>query len=100
MFSRDKLIKILKNKYFIATVVMFAWLTFFDRDNFIHRIKTNIELQQLRQDKHYYLDKIGETREMKKKLLRDKDYLIRYAREKYLMKKESEDLYVIREKEE
>ena len=42
----------------------------------------------------YYLQKIKEVKKDKKELLNDKELLEKFAREKYCMKKEKEDLYI------
>ncbi len=91
----ERYLKILKNKYFIITLFIVTWMTFFDSNNLIHRIQNKLELQELKQDKRYYKQKIKETRQNKKELIRNKETLEKFAREQYFMKKDDEDVYVI-----
>lgn len=95
----ERYLKILKNKYFIVTLFIVTWMTFFDSNNFIHRIQNKLELQELKQDKRYYQQKIKETRQNKKELIQNKETLEKFAREQYFMKKEDEDVYVIIEED-
>ncbi|HOO11266.1 MAG TPA: septum formation initiator family protein, partial [Cyclobacteriaceae bacterium] len=43
--------------------------------------------------------KIVEVKKDRKELMTNKELLEKFAREKYLMKKETEDLFIIQEKE-
>jgi len=52
-------------------------------------------LQKLRQDDAYYRTQIQWIENKKNALLDDKDRLEKIAREKYYMKREKEDLYII-----
>jgi len=53
----------------------------------------------LEAEKAYYLEKIIEVKEDREVLLSNKDLLEKFAREKYFMKKSSEDLYIVVEEE-
>jgi cell division protein FtsB len=92
-----KIIFLLKNKYFLFFMVMFIWLMFFDRNNMIERVKTEMELNRLKKDKEYYLQQIDETNKMKEELFSNQNTLEKFAREKYLMKKDNEDIFLIEE---
>lgn len=53
------------------------------------------KLNKLRADKTYYLAEIKNNRDAIEDLKTNKKSLERFAREKYLMKKDNEDVYVI-----
>ncbi len=71
------------------------WLFVFDQNNLIERRKNIKEYNQLLRDKEYYLKKIEEDRQQLKELKTNDENLEKFAREKYYMKKENEDIFVI-----
>ncbi len=58
-----------------------------------HRI-LNKQLNELEDNKKYYQDEIKKDKE-NIKLLKNPDQIEKYAREKYYMKRDSEDIYII-----
>ena len=74
---------------------LLIWLTFFDSNDLYSQYKLVRKLDNLNADKAYYLDKIEEVKEDREELLSNPDLLEKFAREKYLMKKPAEDLYVV-----
>ena len=90
-----KLPPITKNFYFLATVFFFVWMLFIDNNDFITQISLRQKLNNLEDERSYYIEKINEVKEEREELLSNDELLEKFAREKYLMKKESEDLYVI-----
>lgn len=71
------------------------WLTFFDSNDLYSQYALARKLNTLNTDKVYYLEKIEEVKADREELLSNPDLLEKFAREKYLMKKQSEDLYVV-----
>lgn len=63
-----------------------------------HRI-LNEELNELKNNKKYYQDEIKKDEE-NIKILKNPDQVEKYAREKYYMKRDSEDIYIIEFEEE
>ena len=90
-----KLIPILKNKYLLAIVFFAVWLTFFDRYDLITQSEFRNELNDLRTERKYYLQEINKNNEIMNALKNDSIALEKFAREKYLMKKDNEDIFVI-----
>ena len=89
------LIKFIKNKYFLTTIGIIVWLLFFDKNDFFSQMELMGKLNKLRADKTYYLAEIKNNRDAIEDLKTNKKSLERFAREKYLMKKDNEDVYVI-----
>ena len=88
----------LKNKYLLTGLVFTAWLLFFDdRDVITTHFKHKKELQDLEKSRDYYLQQIDNTQHELKQLRSDPATLEKYAREKYWMKKDNEDLFIITE---
>ncbi|MCU0417327.1 MAG: septum formation initiator family protein [Cytophagaceae bacterium] len=89
----------LKNFYFITGVLFIVHLTFFDVNNLINQYKLSQQLNDLENEKAYYLQKIVQIQQEQEALTKDKEKLERFAREHYLMKKPQEDIYIIRSNE-
>ena len=91
--------KIFKNFYFISSVVFLIWMLFLDNNDLISQAKLSGKYNDLLEEKAYYKEKIQEVEKDRSGLLSDKDRLEKFARERYLMKKKEEDLFIVVEKE-
>lgn len=89
------ILPLLKNKYTLSIILFFAWIFFFDQDNLIDRISNLKQLHQLEKDQIYYLQKINEDSERLEELKSNSANLEKFAREKYLMKKPNEDIFIV-----
>jgi cell division protein FtsB len=88
--------KQLKNKYILTAGAFAVWMLFFDnRDIITTHFRQRAELNRLEESRAYYENEIDKTRKELKALKSDPNILEKYAREKYRMKKDNEDLYVI-----
>jgi cell division protein DivIC len=86
----------LKNKYILTAGFFAVWMLFFDnRDIITTHIKHRGELNRLQASKAYYQQQIENTLRELEQLKSDPAVLEKYAREKYRMKKDNEDLFVI-----
>ncbi len=74
-------------------------MIFFDSNDFITQYQLSKKLSDLENDKEYYLQKIDSVKQDREELLSNAELLEKYAREKYLMKKPGEDLFIIMKKE-
>jgi cell division protein DivIC len=90
-----KLPKFTRNFYFIAGMFFLFWMLFLDSNDLYTQYKLSRQLKSLEREKEFYKEKIEEVNSERQQLLSDTETLEKFAREKYLMKKESEDLYVI-----
>ena len=93
-----KLTKLFRNFYFLTIVGFLSWMVVLDSNNFIARYKLSSKLNSLENEKEYYEEKINEVQKDHNELFGDRASLEKFAREKYLMKKESEDIYIVIEK--
>ena len=91
----QKLIKLLRNKYFFTTLAFLIWMVFFDNHNFISQVKLTKELKEYREIKSYYLEEIRKDSIAALELMTNMDNLERFAREKYMMKRDNEDIFLI-----
>ncbi|HKX86504.1 MAG TPA: septum formation initiator family protein [Flavobacterium sp.] len=82
------------NKYFLVTLFFIIWMVFLDNYSYFdHRI-LNQEKEELEDNKAYYQ---GETKKDKEQIkrLKNPNEIEKYAREKYYMKREKEDIYIV-----
>jgi cell division protein DivIC len=88
----------LKNRYVLTGAGFLIWILFFDsRDLITSHFREKGELQKLEESKKYYQQQIASTKRELEQLKTNPAVLERYAREKFLMKKDKEDLFRIRE---
>lgn len=92
-----RLRKILLNKYLIVFVAVAVFVTFFDEHSLIHRWQTHQKINQMEKELKYYQDEIKTTKQKKNELQSSKENLEKFAREHYYMKKETEDIFIIKE---
>jgi len=85
----------LKNKYYISILIFIVWIGFLDRNDFISQCTYNQKLKQLKRDKEYFLSEIEKDKKNLQELISNSKNLEKFAREKYLMKKEDEDIFVM-----
>jgi cell division protein DivIC len=90
-----KLPPILRNFYVVTGLCFLVWLTFLDSNDLISRFSLSAKLHSLENEKEYYEKKIGEVQKDRTELMTNKELLEKFAREKYLMKKETEDVFII-----
>ncbi len=93
-----KLPPILKNFYFVTGICFFIWMMFLDSNDLISRFKMTTKIGSLENEKEFYQEKIKEVEKDRAELMTNKELLEKFAREKYLMKKETEDIFIVEEK--
>jgi cell division protein FtsB len=86
--------KHIRNRFVISGLFLIVWLAFFDEYNFFFQYRISSEKKALL--KELYLLKY-QTHENTQFLnsLDDLEFLEKYAREKFLMKKTNEDVYIL-----
>ena len=94
-----KLPPILKNFYAVGIIIFVIWMTFFDSNDWINRFRMSSKLRSLENEKKYYEEKIKEVEQDKKELMGNEELLEKFAREKYLMKKPGEDIFILEKKD-
>lgn len=91
--KKYKYLSVLANSYTIILTIFLVWIFFFDENTHLNR-EFNKEIEELKTTIDFYkkeIDRDKKTIEM----LQDSLQLERFAREKYLMKKKNEDVYII-----
>lgn len=88
---------LLLNKYTIVFMVFAVFVTFFDEHNLIQRWKTNQKIYRMEKELKFYKEEIQSTKQKKNELESSDENLEKFAREHYLLKKENEDIFIIKE---
>lgn len=88
-----------KNFYFLSACGFLLWMAFLDNNNLIARFQLRAKLRGLEREQEYYMEKIKEVEQDRQELFGDKHSVEKFAREKYFMKKDAEDVFVIEEKD-
>jgi cell division protein FtsB len=86
---------IFTNKYLITGIAFAIWMLFFDRNDVILQLKRIHELNKLQESEKVMTQKIAATQQELELLKTNPETLEKYAREKYLMKKDNEDLFIV-----
>jgi len=87
--------KYINNRYFYTGLLFIVWMVFFDQENILEQLKLSKNLNELEDQKEFYLKEIKNNSEAIYVLETDTVLLEKYAREKYYMKKDGEDVFVL-----
>lgn len=87
--------RFLRNKFFVAGVSFMVWLLFFDRNDYFIQRDRRAELAGLQLSKKQYQDQIAKERKFADDLRNDPATIERFARERYGMKRDNEDLFLV-----
>jgi cell division protein DivIC len=90
-----KLPPIFRNFYVVGIVFFLVWMTALDQNDFISRIRLSAKLRSLENEKEYYQEKIQEVEKSRNEVFGERESLEKFAREKYLMKKSTEEIFLI-----
>lgn len=83
------------NKYLLAGSLFVVWMLFFDRNDYMSQQRAKKQLVELRQSIDYLNREIAAMDSERTALLNNPEALEKFAREKYRMKRDGEDLYVV-----
>lgn len=75
--------------------IFIVWVAFFDENKMITQFQYRFELAKLEEEKQFYLEEIKKINADMQELQSNPKSLEKFAREKYLMKKENEEVFVI-----
>lgn len=81
--------------YILTGAGLLLWMLFFDANDLRSQMRNWWKAQELDEEKAYFQQRIEAVRAERKEVLGSQQLRIKYAREKYLMKKRSEDVYVL-----
>jgi len=90
------IIKAIFNKYVLVLVLFFGYLVFFDNNNLIKRNSARKEIERLEQEHQLIQDEIKRNQELLNRLFTDTVFLEKFARERYYMKRDNEDVFIFK----
>lgn len=92
-----ELLKKFNNKYIIATLIFAFIIIFIDQYNIFFQIKNFRKRNEAKNKVEFYENEIEKQQEILHNLHKDSVLMERIAREKYMMKRDNEVIYLIQE---
>lgn len=86
----------LNNKYLIAGIFFVVWMMFFDPKDWGLIINRKEKLNELEKSEKTLQKQIAESKAELHLLKTSAETIEKYAREKYMMKKDNEDLFIVK----
>lgn len=90
-----KILPYIKNKYIITIIGLTVWVIFFDKNDLKTQLELRQKVKQLEKERDYFSQEITVINTEIKELTTNPKTLEKFAREKYLMKRDNEDIFVI-----
>ncbi|MBG8552919.1 septum formation initiator family protein [Hymenobacter sp. BT594] len=90
----------LRSFYFLAGLAFLAWMFLFDANDLIKQYDVYSKWRELNTEKEYYLSEIDKVKKDRAELLSSPELLEKFAREKYIMKRPGEDVFLLVPQEE
>lgn len=92
--KKKKWVRFISNKYMLILLLFLVWMIFFDTNSYFIHKELNDDINALEKSKEFYQDEINKDKAFIEKM-NDSDEIEKYAREKYYLKRENEDIYII-----
>lgn len=92
-----RFISLAKNKFLIAGIAFICWMVFFDRYDLPTQYGFQQEKSKLEHERDFYTTEVSTIEKSIKDVQYNQSEIQRIAREKYKMKKDNEDVFVIME---
>lgn len=84
-----------RNRYWFAVFMLIGWIAIFDRNDIWTTWKNHRELSRMEEQAAWYAEEIARTKEQLNEIASDQALLEKFARERYLMKRDNEDIFVL-----
>ena len=84
----------LKSPFILIGLLFVLWMLFFDSNSYLNHNRLSNDINQLQKDKQHYKEEIKKD-SIALEELSSPEGLEKYAREKYHMKKENEEIFLI-----
>ena len=88
-------LRVVRSFYFLTGVGFLVWMLVLDANDLGKQADIYRKWQDLRGEKQYYLDNIEVVKKERAELMSSPALLEKFAREKYLMKRPGEDVFVL-----
>ena len=90
-----RLIDLFRNKFFLVTIAFVVWMTFFDKNDLLSQYQYHQQVSKLEQERDFYKTETDKVSKDLEELTSNPQQLEKFAREKYLMRKDNEDVFVV-----
>jgi cell division protein FtsB len=90
-----RLFNLFRNKYFIIAMAFVVWMIFFDKNDLFSQYQYHEQVSKLKQERDFYQKETAKVAKDLDELTSNPQKLEKFARERYLMKKDNEDVFVI-----
>jgi cell division protein FtsB len=95
MPNAKNIINLFRSKYIIASTAFIFLMLFIDHNDIFVQLDRQRQLKALLISKNFYQQQIDQTKKNLSDLQNNSAALEKYAREKYLLKRDNEDLFVV-----
>lgn len=92
--KKNKWVRLFSNKYLLIVIIFSVWMIFFDTNSYFIHKELNESIETLENNKEIYRKEVKKDKAFIEKM-KDNNEVEKYAREKYYLKKENEDIYII-----
>lgn len=76
-------------------MLLTLWLLFFDRNDIFYQYERYQSVKKLEAEANYFKNEIARNKKEGEELKSDSKLLEKFARERYLMKKDNEDIFLL-----
>jgi cell division protein FtsB len=90
-----RVVSFFKSKYVLTIVGLTVWVVFFDKNDWVTQRELRQEVKKLEEERNYFASAIASDLKEIKELGSNPKTLEKFAREKYLMKRDNEDIFKI-----
>lgn len=95
----NRVLGLIRNKYLLSIAAFIVWMLFFDRNDIVAQYEYRSQVNKLQEEKDFYVQEIAQVKKDLHELNSNLNTAEKFAREKYFMKKDNEDIFVIIEEE-
>ncbi|MBP6000935.1 MAG: septum formation initiator family protein [Flavobacterium sp.] len=94
LIAKYPFLKMIANRYIVVLLFFVIWMLFLDNYSYLEHRVLNHEIEEIEDNIDYYKAEIKKDSASIKQL-KNNDRVEKFAREKYYMKRENEDIYII-----
>lgn len=87
---------VFRSKYLLTLTVFVVWMIFFDKNDFFTQLQRRKDLAEIEDSKAYFSQKIDESKKFSSDIQTNAAAIEKFAREKYHMKRDNEELFLIK----
>lgn len=91
----SRLLRFVRNFYVATGLALLVWMLFFDANDLVTQGRNWWKLRELEGEVRFYQERIQTVQTERREVLGNDRLREKFARERYLMKKPTEDVFVI-----